>query len=479
MALVALAVVNAPSAEVLGGVLGSTLTQEPQLRPAELGNAAFEGLVDPDPAEGVDLIDPPSSNNQGTAQLSQPLSIPAGRGGFQPDLSVDYDSSGGNSWLGTGWDLSFGDISVDTEWGVPRYLSDKESETYLLDGDQLTPTAVRTTQQGRVAERHDFMPRVDTSYQHIVRHGNSPQNYWWEVTDKLGGKRWYGGVPDCGGPDGYERGQHGSTEPTAGLQRDGSAILGDASGNAFRWALSAERDVGGNLIRYYYDKVTTHPWGANGPAGTQLYISKIRYTGWATGDCTAEDTDTTPATDFETPPEDEAYEIKFLRDGGVTPPIADANKRKDIIVDATGGFLQVTTDLLRRIEIYHGIPKNDKVLVKDRASRTDYTELVRAYDFHYNVNGAFGKSLLTKIDQLGSDGNVYASNSFDYYDDVRNASGGYVGFGSTDDTWDSRDDQLGKNLFGPVGTSVLGSADTNAGDVHAYIGFNPEIPEKG
>ena len=46
----------------------------------------------------------PTVNNNGTATMTQPLSIPAGRGGFQPDLAATYDSSAASSWLGTGWD---------------------------------------------------------------------------------------------------------------------------------------------------------------------------------------------------------------------------------------------------------------------------------------------------------------------------------------------------------------------------------------
>jgi hypothetical protein len=90
--------------------------------------------------------------------------------------------------VGTGWDLSVGEISVDTRWGVPRFDAVKESETYLLDGQVLNPTAVRAVWQDRVSERSDFTRRVETEYGLIIRHGNSPELLV-EVRDKMRGIR--------------------------------------------------------------------------------------------------------------------------------------------------------------------------------------------------------------------------------------------------------------------------------------------------
>ena len=80
----------------------------PQLRPAALGDGSLAGLQFADPAEQLVVMDPPEPNYQGGAELEHPLLIPRGRGGFQPKLSLTYDSAGGNGWLGTGcsaqWD---------------------------------------------------------------------------------------------------------------------------------------------------------------------------------------------------------------------------------------------------------------------------------------------------------------------------------------------------------------------------------------
>ena len=89
------------------------------------------------PLEGLQLIQAPTANNSGTANLSYQLEIPAGRQGMQPNLALTYNSSGGNGWLGVGWDISVPSITVETRWGVPRYDYQKESEVYVYGGEQL------------------------------------------------------------------------------------------------------------------------------------------------------------------------------------------------------------------------------------------------------------------------------------------------------------------------------------------------------
>src|SRR5215211_5323263 len=134
-------------ANFLAGTNDSVLGRPPQLHPGALGDGSLSGLQYADPTEQMVLMEPPEPNNHGGAVLQHPLLIPNGRGGFQPNLVLAYDSGAGSSWVGTGWDLSVGAIEVDTRWGVPRYSADKESETYLLDGEVLSPTAVRSTWQ--------------------------------------------------------------------------------------------------------------------------------------------------------------------------------------------------------------------------------------------------------------------------------------------------------------------------------------------
>src|SRR5712671_4235241 len=118
-----------------------------------------------DPGAKINLIEAPQANSTGDAKLAYPIELPPGRNGHQPQLAIQYDSSRGNGWLGVGWDLAVPSIDIDTRWGVPRYDTGQliingmsapngfETETYLLNGEQLAPVANRGTPVARTAEK--------------------------------------------------------------------------------------------------------------------------------------------------------------------------------------------------------------------------------------------------------------------------------------------------------------------------------------
>src|SRR5262249_13019425 len=146
----------------------------------------------------INMIAPPQASNMGDAHLSYPIEVPAGRNGMQPSLAVTYNSSGANGWLGIGWDLAVPAITIDTRLGVPRYDGQKETETYLLNGEELTPVAHRGALQDRPTDNTKvFHTRVEGQFQQIIRHGTGPTNYWWEVIDKNGTRSFFGGDPEA------------------------------------------------------------------------------------------------------------------------------------------------------------------------------------------------------------------------------------------------------------------------------------------
>lgn len=51
------------------------------------------------PYQGVNVMSPPSVNNSGSANMSLPIEVPAGRNGMQPNLAISYSSDGGNGWM--------------------------------------------------------------------------------------------------------------------------------------------------------------------------------------------------------------------------------------------------------------------------------------------------------------------------------------------------------------------------------------------
>ena len=282
---------------------------------------AIKNLEAVSPAVGIVDIDAPQPNAMGTANLSFPLKVPAGRRGMQPSLAITYNSEGGNGWLGLGWSLDLPAIEVDTRWGVPRYDPGLESETYTYNGEQLYPVTHRSALKPRVGNEKIFHPRVEGAFQRIIRHGDSPKNYWWEVTDKKGTRNFYGGSPDKG--------------------LNLNAVLTDGNGNIAKWMLLETRDLDENFVRYTCEVVADPGIAGSSFMGYQIYPKRITYTGH-------EQTEG-------------KYSVDFIRDN------PDRGRRPDIEIDARHGFKKVTADLLYGIEVRY-----DGQLV--RSYRLDYRE---------------------------------------------------------------------------------------------------------
>ncbi|MCU0508491.1 MAG: hypothetical protein MUC34_08820 [Anaerolineae bacterium] len=460
------------AAEPLGGANSSTLAREPQLTPAAIGDGTLDGLQFPDPTESLALVEPPAVSSDGAARLAYPLLFPKGRG-IAPDLALEYDSGGGNGWLGQGWDLSAGEISVDTRWGAPYFDPNWESETYLLNGEMLIPNSLGAAWEPRLpGDRQDYTRQVEREYQQIIRHetpGEGTKGYFWEVHDKGGNVYWYGGLPDQGGPDGYnylDEDTSSSLTPTI----DRSAIVTDEDGNGVRWLLSARRDVGVNQITYGYTTIH-YTYGASGWVATpscassadtlcarHTYLSSINYT---------EAADVAPAPDG-----DAQYQVVFLRESQVNPGGA---VRSDPIVDAMGGYVDLTNDRLARIEVRYGpytvLPDLDADGNEQRPPRA-YNQLAVRYDLAYTT-GPFGKSLLSSVSQIGSDQATAAAHTFTYYDRVKTGPDSYDGFAAAAD-WNTGSDLPDRLLLDSnAAIGALGSSESNSGEGHAYIGFNP------
>jgi RHS repeat-associated protein len=416
----------------------------PSTTPANLGDLDLTELVYGDPAEALALIQPPKASVDGGASLAHPLPVPPGRADVQPDLALTYDSNSGSGWVGTGWDLSVGEVTVDTEFGAPRYLADKESETYLLNGQRLFPNAIRTVLEDRSpGPRADWVRQIEDDHDLIIRHGSTPSSYCWEVVDTEGNHFWYGGTPDLNG----------------NCVRDESAILtamptGIAGGVAgdYHWALTYVEDISGNIMRFSYEEQVDVPIGqaSTAPIGVSLYLREIRYTGFRT------DPDV---------PDEPAYLVKFLRDVDVPGPTAP---RLDVVVDAGAGAPVVTRDLLRGVEVYY--------LGPDYYSAAASPQLVKGWTLEYQ-NGPFDKSLLTRIGQYGTGGRgtEHAWHSFTWFDDVTDpTTGNYVGF-SDPEQWGNRTNTDRVNI---AAESAIGTSWRAGAEGGAYIGFNPIYPSK-
>ncbi|MDR4505817.1 MAG: hypothetical protein MRK01_13680 [Candidatus Scalindua sp.] len=86
----------------------------------------------------------------GTSAFSLPLPFSPARGA-SPSLSLSYNSGAGNGIFGLGWNLSLGSIKRKTDKGLPQYLDDIDSDTFLFsEAEDLVP---------------EFKKKVDGSFQ--------------------------------------------------------------------------------------------------------------------------------------------------------------------------------------------------------------------------------------------------------------------------------------------------------------------------
>lgn len=337
-----------------GVVLGNHLDTIPTVIDRDpIRTHEMNGLVSPNPTAGIQQMEAPSANAYGTLALDYPLELPDGRNDMTPELSISYNHESGGGWLGLGWDLGVSSISIDTRWGVPRYDNATETETYLYDGNMLSPVAHRSFAEARSAEKV-FHERVEQDFKKIIRHGDAPTNYWWEITDKSGRQYFYGG------------------SPTTGF--DANATLTTDVGNIAQWNISEIRDVYDNSIKYIYDQVSDSGVVGSSVPGKNSYLKEIYYAGKGT--------------------ELGKYKIECIRDRDL-----GETRKPDVRMDFSFGFKQVDVDLLRKVEI------------------TYEDQIIRSYELQY-MPGTFSKTLLKELIVNDREGVEFYRHDFEYYNDV-------------------------------------------------------------
>lgn len=241
-------------------------------------STSMAGIQPANPAEGIVGVSAPQISRTGEASTSFPIKMPPGRNGMQPSLAITYSSDAGTGWLGVGWNVIIPKITVDTRWGVPEYSPTEQTEIYLLNGESLaeegevkpnkvdlsgapTPTPLR--QNGP----REFFQKNRSSWQSIVRHGNSPSTYYWVVTTADQTQLFYGKMD-------------------ASDQVNPSAVLRHPSThNIAEWYLTKIKDKWGNTVEYTYD-VAVVPSSVSKAAmhgAAQVVLQQIDYTGFEDG----------------------------------------------------------------------------------------------------------------------------------------------------------------------------------------------------
>ena len=79
--------------------------------------------------------------------MSVPIATSPRRSGFDPQLSLSYDSGAANGPFGFGWSLSLPSITRKTDKGLPQYLDAVDSDVFILSGaEDLVPVLVQNAQ---------------------------------------------------------------------------------------------------------------------------------------------------------------------------------------------------------------------------------------------------------------------------------------------------------------------------------------------
>lgn len=202
----------------------------------------------------------------GTAELNIPVPITPARG-FEPALSLAYNSGAGNSAFGLGWNVSLPSISRKTEKQLPQYTDD---DVYLLagaedlvpylrkQGDKWTPVIFNEGDY----EVARYCPRIESQYQKIERWKKNDGDIFWKIVSGNNIASFYG------------------KDPRAKI-----ADPADAK-KIFKWLINFSYDDKGNCIEYIYKPEDTlnvqphifeqkHVSGATHIANT--YIKQVRY----------------------------------------------------------------------------------------------------------------------------------------------------------------------------------------------------------
>ena len=356
----------------------------------ETSNYVPTGISDlkaADPSAGIQQIEAPTANQNGTAALAYQFAVPEGRAGISAGAGLQYSSDGGSGFVGYGWSLPVQSIDIETRWGVPRFDSENESESYLLAGKQLSDRHYRKNGVQKREKDKRFYPMVEGGFSKIVRKGSTPEDYYWEVTDKNGT------VYSYGGHDGKV-----SDEST----------LSDGNHHRIRWALDRVTDVHGNFAAFHYIK-----------SGNNLYPAKYTWTGFGN--------------------EEGVYSIEFEID-------TESSDRNDVVRNGRLGVMQTDKALLRKVVV-----KNDgkqlraykpnyevgpfgKTLLKsiDQLDSKDAFVASQSFDYYNDVEkGMFGEPEKWEAKDSGFDAESLFHTTINGFDSRMGILGGGYSKGKT------------------------------------------------
>jgi len=163
----------------------------------------------------------------GAMSYSVPITVPPGRNGMQPNLSLNYNSNLSNQTgglIGVGWGLNVGSIERNTTFGF-----DPTSDEYILRMPTGTSELVKIS-------ANEYRAKINEKFLEIKKIGD-----YWEVTDKNGLRYYFG-------------------RTVSSRQEDPSNTI------VYKWCIDYIQDTNDNYIVFFYFKDSG-----------QIYLDNIKY----------------------------------------------------------------------------------------------------------------------------------------------------------------------------------------------------------
>ena len=165
----------------------------------------------------------------GTGDFSIPIATSPGRGGFGPQLSLQYSTGNGNGHFGLGWQLSIPRITRKTEKGLPRYT---DEDVFVLSGAEDLVVCAHQPLPDYAPAGYDvtrFRPRTEGLFARIEK--------WVRQSD--GDTHWRATTKD---------------NVTSLYGKSESARISDPANpkRVFQWLIEESFDSKGNHILYEY-----------------------------------------------------------------------------------------------------------------------------------------------------------------------------------------------------------------------------------
>ncbi len=192
--------------------------------------AILNGFVSQGAPIGAGVKVPLPDMLTGAFSHSIPLTIPPGRKGMQPALSLNYRSSNPNSWVGYGFSLNPGYIVRSTRLGPPTYIDTQDTYYFI--------TNAGTTELVHLIDNL-YQAKVESAFTRFYKEADNS----WKVINKDGTTLEFGKTDD-------------SKETS--------------NSGAFSWYITKASDTNGNYISYSYTKDKERG---------KSYLSRIDYTG--------------------------------------------------------------------------------------------------------------------------------------------------------------------------------------------------------